>query len=239
MSLLTCNDLSFGYEGKPIIKNLNFEVNKGDYLCIIGENGAGKSTLMKTILNLHPKLDGSVSFNDDLTSTSIGYLPQQTQIQRDFPATVKEIVLSGFQGSMGFRPFYNKKEKQLALENIKKMGLTDLTKRCYRDLSGGQQQRVLLARALCATKTLLLLDEPVSGLDPKVTSDMYTLIGDINKLDGITIIMISHDILSSLDNASHVLHLGINTFFGTKEDYMHSELGKKYLEFENSSKGGK
>ncbi len=238
MSLLDCKNLSFGYEGKPIIENLNFSINSGDYLCIVGENGAGKSTLMKTLLSLQQPIDGEITFGDGLVATEIGYLPQQTVIQRDFPATVKEIVISGFQGSMGIRPFYNKTEKNVAEEIIKKMGLESLTKRCYRDLSGGQQQRVLLARALCATQKVLLLDEPVSGLDPKVTTDMYQLINQLNKEDKITIIMISHDITSSLEYATHVLHIGKTSFFGTKSEYLQSDIGTKFIAYENLSTGG-
>ena len=171
MAMLTAKDLSLGYGSDVILKGLNFEVNKGNYLCIVGENGSGKSTLMKTILGLNPPAGGEIVWGDGLQQNEIGYLPQQTVVQKDFPASVKEIVLSGCQGRMGRRPFYNKEEKQLAEENIEKMGISALKDRCYRDLSGGQQQRVLLARALCATRKLMLLDEPVSGLDPKVTAE--------------------------------------------------------------------
>ena len=176
MALLTCQDLCLGYDGREILHNLNFEIHTGDYLCIVGENGSGKSTLMKTVLGLQQPMSGKVLTGDGLAQNEIGYLPQQTIVQKDFPATVWEIVLSGCQGRCGLRPFYTKEEKQLAEDNIEKMGITHLTKRCYRELSGGQQQRVLLARALCATKKMLLFDEPVSGLDPKVTAEMYALI---------------------------------------------------------------
>ena len=175
MPQIICENASLGYENRPIVKNLSFTVNAGDYLCILGENGSGKSTLMKTILNLTPPLAGSIRM-EDLKSTEIGYLPQQTQVQRDFPASVQEIVLSGFQGRCGLRPFYTKAEKPLASENLERMGMAQFARKCYRDLSGGQQQRVLLARALCATRKCLLLDEPVSGLDPKATAQMYEII---------------------------------------------------------------
>ena len=221
MALLTCQDLCLGYDGKEILHNLNFEIHTGDYLCIVGENGSGKSTLMKTVLGLQQPMSGKVLTGDGLTQNEIGYLPQQTVVQKDFPATVWEIVLSGCQGRCGLRPFYTKEEKQLAEDNIEKMGITHLTKRCYRELSGGQQQRVLLARALCATKKMLLLDEPVSGLDPKVTAEMYTLIEKLNK-DGITIIMISHDLNAALTYASHILHIGDTVFYGTKAEYLAS-----------------
>jgi len=219
MSLLICKDLCLGYEGHEIVKNLNFEVGSGDYLCIIGENGSGKSTLMRTVLGLQPQISGSIETGDGLQKNEIGYLPQQTIVQKDFPATVREIVISGNQGHCGIRPFYSKEEKEKAEKNMERMGITDLASRSYRTLSGGQQQRVLLARALCATRKLLLLDEPVSGLDPKVTAEMYELIEKLNK-SGITVIMISHDMDAALRYASHILHLGKNVFFGTKADYL-------------------
>jgi len=222
MALLSCKDVCLGYDGIEILHNLNFEIRRGDYLCIVGENGSGKSTLMRTLLGLQPPLSGKILKGDGLNSNEIGYLPQQTVVQKDFPATVWEIVLSGCQGSCGLRPFYNKGEKTLASENIEKMGITHLINRCYRELSGGQQQRVLLARALCATKKMLLLDEPVSGLDPKATSEMYEIIKKLND-EGITVIMISHDIDAAVSYASHILHIGRNIFFGTKNDFLASD----------------
>ena len=227
MALLTCENLTLGFEGQPVTKNLNFTVNQGDYLCIVGENGSGKSTLMKTILNLTPPLAGSIRM-EGLSSTEIGYLPQQTQVQRDFPASVQEIVLSGFQGRCGLRPFYTKAEKALASENLERMGMAQFARKCYRDLSGGQQQRVLLARALCATRKCLLLDEPVSGLDPKATAQMYEIIAELHR-EGITIIMISHDLNAALDDATHVLHIGEKLFFGTREEYLCSGIGHSFL----------
>ena len=218
MAQLTCENLTLGYNSKIIIENLNFSVNKGDYLCILGENGSGKSTLMKTILHLQKPISGKITTGDGLLADEIGYLPQQTQVQRDFPASVKEIVLSGCQSRCGKRPFYNKAEKQIALDNMEKMGISKFANRCYRELSGGQQQRVLLARALCAAEKMLLLDEPVSALDPAVTEEMYELIEQLHK-DGITIIMISHDIDAALHYATHVLNIGKKPFFGTKEEF--------------------
>ena len=231
MALITCQGLSLGYDSHSVADNLNFTVNKGDYLCIVGENGSGKTTLMKTLLNLCEPLGGKISIGEGLGANEIGYLPQQTIVQKDFPASVKEIVLSGCQGRCGLRPFYNKKEKQLAEDCMKRMGISDLSRRCYRDLSGGQQQRVLLARALCAARKVLLLDEPVSGLDPKVTADMYNLIKGLND-DGITIIMISHDVSAAVKYASHILHLGKKQFFGTTNEYLKSGTGKYFL-YEN------
>ncbi len=223
MAQLICNDLALGYDGKKILGGLSFSVNAGDYVCIVGENGSGKSTLMKTILGLQTAIEGQILTGDGLERTEIGYLPQQTEVQRDFPASVKEIVISGCQGRCGLRPFYNKAEKQLADANMKKLGIFDLRNKCYRELSGGQQQRVLLSRALCATQKILLLDEPVSGLDPKVSLEMYNIIEELNKKDKITIIMISHDISAALKYASHILHVGRNMFWGTKQEYLESE----------------
>ena len=225
MALITCQNLSLGYDGREILRGLSFEVNSGDYLCIVGENGSGKSTLMRTILGLQRPMAGQILTGDGLRVNEIGYLPQQTPVQKDFPASVREVVLSGFEGQCGWRPFYTKTEKQRAEENIRAMGIEDLTKRCYRELSGGQQQRVLLARALCATGKLLLLDEPVSGLDPKVTAEMYGLIEKLNREKGITVIMISHDIGAALRYASHILHIGDRVFFGTNAAYRESGLG--------------
>ncbi len=228
MALLTVKNLSLGYDSRTIVENLNFSVNAGDYLCIVGENGSGKTTLMKTLLHFKEPVSGQVLVGDGLKKNEIGYLPQQTVVQKDFPASVKEIVLSGCQGRCGLRPFYNKEEKRLAKEKMERMGILTLANCCYRDLSGGQQQRVLLARALCATKKVLLLDEPVSGLDPKVTAEMYDLIEELNR-EGITIIMISHDIAAAARFASHILHIGASIFFGTQEAYLHSDIGKYFL----------
>ena len=228
MALLTVKDLSLGYDNRTIAEDLNFTVSAGDYLCIVGENGSGKSTLMKTLLHLQPPVTGEIIAGDGLKNNEIGYLPQQTIVQRDFPASVREIVLSGCQSRCGLRPFYNKAEKALAAENMERMRITDLADRCYRELSGGQQQRVLLARALCATRKVLLLDEPVSGLDPKVTAEMYELIKELND-EGITIIMISHDIAAAIRYATNILHIVSSVFFGTKEEYLESETGKFFL----------
>lgn len=225
MSYLTVKDLSVGYDGEAVSSDINFVVNKGDYLCIVGDNGSGKTTLMKTLLGLNKPLKGEILTGDGLGKKEIGYLPQQTLVQKDFPASVKEIVLSGCQGRMGFRPFYNNEEKMLAAQNMERMGITQLADRCYRELSGGQQQRVLLARALCATQKILLLDEPVAGLDPNVTLEMYQLIEQLNK-EGITIIMISHDIEAAKKYATHILHVGENVFFGTKEEYIKNGMVK-------------
>ena len=234
MAQLTCQNLRVGYDGKSVLQDLSFEIFAGDYLCIVGENGSSKSTLMKTLLGLQPPISGRILTGDGLRKNEIGYLPQQTVVQKDFPASVREIVLSGCQGRCGSRPFYNKEEKQLAEENLRKMQIDKLSKRCYRELSGGQQQRVLLARALCATQKMLLLDEPVSGLDPKVTAEMYRLIDELNHRDGITIIMISHDIAAAVKYASHILHIGSTVFFGPKAAYLQRPKGRLFA----AEKGG-
>lgn len=221
MALLSFENITIGYDNHPIVENLNFEIEQGDYLTILGENGAGKSTLLKTMLGLIKPLSGRIVFNAEVKKTDIGYLPQQTVVQRDFPASVWEIVISGCLGKNGIRPFYTKEDKELAESNIEKLGLEDLKKRCYRELSGGQQQRVLLARALCSSDKILVLDEPVTGLDPKVTVQLYEIIDSLNQ-EGITIIMISHD-LQALKHANKVLHLGHEVFFGSKESYLNSQ----------------
>ena len=221
MSLLSFDNLTIGYENNPVVENLSFSIDQGDYLAILGENGAGKSTLLKTMLGLIKPLKGSISFGKEVKKTEIGYLPQQTVVQRDFPASVWEIVISGCLGRNGLTPFYSKKDKELAKANIKKMGLEGFEKRCYRELSGGQQQRVLLARALCSSNKILVLDEPVTGLDPKVTNQLYEMVDNLNK-EGMTIVMISHD-LHVLRHANKILHIGRETFFGSKEDYLKSQ----------------
>jgi zinc transport system ATP-binding protein len=228
MAQIECVNISLGYDSKEIVSELNFSVNEGDYLCIVGENGSGKSTLMKALLGIHRQIKGNINFGDGLKKGDIGYLPQQTAVQKDFPASVEEIVLSGFQGKKKFSPFYSANEKKQARENMEKMNVLDLKDRCYRELSGGQQQRVLLARALCATAKVLLLDEPTAGLDPKVTNDMYDLIKEINEKEKITIIMISHDIGAALQYSTHILHMGEQTFFGTTHEYRHSDVAEKF-----------
>lgn len=214
-----CRDLTVGYEGKAVLTNVNFVVNAGAYLSIIGENGSGKSTLMRTLLQLQKPISGEIILEGNLKRNAIGYLPQQTAVQKDFPASVQEIVLSGCQNRCGLRPFYSHKDKQRAHQMMEKMQITHLAKRCYRELSGGQQQRVLLARALCATQDILLLDEPTAGLDSNMTEEMYQLIAELNQKDRLTVIMISHDMQAVLTYSSHILHIGETVFFGTREEY--------------------
>ena len=229
MSLISCKNVYLKYDNVSVVENLNFQVEKGDYLCIVGENGSGKSTLIKSILGLKETAEGHLHMGDGLTSKQIGYLPQQTTAQKDFPASVYEVVLSGCISAKRAFGFFSRDDKKLALDNMKKLDIEHLKKRCYRELSGGQQQRVLLARALCATKTMLLLDEPVTGLDPVVTAEFYSLVEKINKKYGITIIMVSHDLLSAVNYATHILHLNkTNSFFGKTEDYLFSDTYRKF-----------
>lgn len=236
MVQLICENVTLGYEGRPVTENLNFQVKKGEYLCIVGENGAGKSTLIKAVLGLKPPMKGRITHENGLKHTEIGYLPQQTTVQRDFPASVREIVLSGCLNKCGLRPFYGPAEKALAKRQMERMNIDNLSKRCYRELSGGQQQRVLLARALCAAGKMLLLDEPAAGLDPKASLEMYELIKSLNN-DGITIIMVSHDIAAAVKYASHILHLGTTQlFFGTSEEYTKTDIGKAFTQFSGASR---
>ena len=228
MSQLICHNLTIGYDKHIICQDLNFEINKGDYVAIVGENGSGKSTLIKTLVGLINPISGSIEFGDGLSNNQIGYLPQQTFVQKDFPASVYEIVLSGFVSKLKLRPFYSKKEKEIAKNNIHLLDLTDLMNKSFRDLSGGQQQRVLIARSLCATSEILILDEPVNGLDPIVTADLYQLIKELNSY-GITIVMISHDINNALLYANKIIHIDKNPFSGTIDEYLKSAIGKKFL----------
>ena len=232
MSYIKRKDLSVGYDGNIVSQGINFNLEAGDYLCIVGENGAGKSTLMKTLLGLIPKLSGEIEYGEDLSKSDIGYLPQQTLLQKDFPASVREIVLSGHIGKGSLH--YSRIQKQIARESMEYMSISNLANKCYMDLSGGQKQRVLLARALCATSKLILLDEPVTGLDPKVTTDFYNLVKKLND-DGISIIMVSHDIDSSIKYASHILHIAEKQlFFGETKDYIDSQAYKIFGIIENS-----
>ena len=224
-------NLLLGYNGNPVAAPVSLRIEEGDYLCIVGENGSGKSTLVKTLLGLEKPLSGSFEFGSGLTSRDIGYLPQASAIQKDFPASVWEIVLSGTLNKIHLRPFYSKKEKALAESAIEKMEITHLRNKCYRTLSGGQQQRVLLARCLCAAKRLILLDEPVTGLDPKAMSEMYRLIEKLNK-EGMAVIMISHDVDESVKYASHILSLGKeHCHFLPVEEYLsyHGEHCKEHV----------
>lgn len=226
--VLACEDVTLGYEHKPLLEHLTLTVRAGDYLCIVGENGSGKSTLLRSLLGLLSPLAGKIDCPAQREGR-LGYLPQQTPTQRDFPATVTEVVLSGFSNRRA-RFFYTAEERSTALMNLGKLGVLELKDKCYRELSGGQQQRVLLARALCATRKLLLLDEPVTGLDPVATGELYNLIKLVNLCNDITVIMVTHDIDAALRYATHVLHLGHQQlFFGTAAAYKQSDAARRFL----------
>lgn len=221
MELIRFENLSLRYGNRVLFKDLNFSIYEGDYFCIAGENGSGKTTLMNAILGMKEPAEGKITISNDIKN-GIGYLPQQKALQKDFPASVYEVVISGFQKKRGFRPFYNNKEKEIADNNMKRLGILDIKKQCFSELSGGQQQRVLISRALCATDKIILLDEPVTGLDKETTEEMYKIINELNDA-GVTIVMISHDASATIRYASRVLHLGSKVFIGTNEDY------KKYI----------
>ena len=228
--IIKCEHTDFGYENHDAVIDLNLEIYPGDYLCVVGENGSGKSTLIKGMLGLLKPTGGRLSVADELKRGGIGYLPQQTAAQKDFPATVQEVVLSGTLSRRGNRPFYSRAERKLAAHNLERLGIEHLKQKCYRELSGGQQQRVLIARALCATEQLLILDEPITGLDPSAIQDFYHLIKKLNKEDGITIIMVSHDIGNVISQANKILHLHRRVVFcGTAEAYRQSVAGKEFL----------
>lgn len=228
MSLITIKNASMGYDGKVVVPELSLKIESGDYICIVGENGSGKTTLMKCLLGLISPLSGEINYSDGLKQNEIGYLPQQTVLQKDFPASVDEVVMSGCLNKK-HTLFYSREQKKTALENMEKTGIIPIKKKCFRELSGGQQQRVLLARALCATHKLIILDEPVTGLDPIAATEMYGLIKELNK-SGITIIMVSHDITAAVNNASKILHLSKNDYFyGTAHQYLHSDVGKRFM----------
>ena len=224
MPQIVCRDLSLGYDKKTVTSGISFEINSGDYICIVGENGSGKSTLMKAILGLLPIRSGSLEIASELKN-AIGYLPQHTEAQIDFPASVEEVVMSGCIGHTGILPLYRRADRERAHDNLRKLSIDGLQRVSYRELSGGQRQRVLLARALCAANKMILLDEPVSGLDPAATAEMYKIIEELNKKDGMTVIMISHDISAAVKYASHILHLAHTPrFFGRTEDYVKSDV---------------
>lgn len=230
MAYITCENLTLRYESLTVQENLSFTVEKSDYLCIVGENGSGKSTLMKCLLGLKAADGGTLKFGDGLKRNEIGYLPQQSMIQRSFPASVREVVLSGCLNGRAIHPFYTKEEKQRAAEQMECLNITPLADRCYRELSGGQQQRVLLARALCATKKLLLLDEPLTGLDPLVATELYSILQHIHDAHGITVIMVTHDVECAVRHAKTILHIGKNeSFFGSCAEYEQSEVGRRFL----------
>jgi zinc transport system ATP-binding protein len=229
--LLSAKDITIKYENKIAVEGVSFDVASGDYLCIFGENGSGKSTLIKSVLGLIKSSSGKIEFSDDINKNQIGYLPQQTIVQKDFPASVFEVVLSGCLNRRGLKPFFSKKEKDIANNNIEKLSISEIINKSYRDLSCGQQRRVLLARALCATERLIVLDEPAAGLDPLISSEFYLLVKNLNKKYGISVIMVSHDIKTALKNANKILHMGTKAlFFGTTADYIKNNISNSFME---------
>lgn len=222
--LIRCEHVDLGYDNQDAVIDVTMEVDPGDYLCIVGENGSGKSTLMKGLLGLLKPMAGTLTVAEELKRTGIGYLPQQTAAQKDFPATVYEVVLSGCLSRRGWKPFYSAAEKRIAADNMEKLGITQLSRRCYRELSGGQQQRVLIARALCATRELLILDEPITGLDPAAIQEFYSMIRRLNREDGVAILMVSHDLRNAVEEANKILHLQKRVlFYGPAHTYMNSQ----------------
>ena len=229
-TLIKCDDLTLGYENMTVLENVSFEVNERDYLCVVGENGAGKSTLIKCLAGLKKPLKGEIVFSGQITRRDVGYLPQQTAIQRDFPASVREVVTSGCLNHSRLIPFYTKADRELAAKHMDELGISELADRSYRELSGGQKQRVLLARALCASEKLLILDEPVNGLDPIVTTEIYSIIKEFNRKYGMTIIMVSHDVKTAVKSANKILHLKHSVrFFGSTEEYVRSTTGREFI----------
>jgi len=231
--LIVCRGVSLGYEGRPLLRGLDLTVSDGDYLCVVGENGTGKSTLIRALLGLLPPLSGEIVRAAELRQGAVGYLPQQTRAQKDFPATAYEVVLSGCLNQKGFRFFYSGRQKSAALMNMGKLGILELKDKCYRELSGGQQQRVLLARALCAAKRLLILDEPITGLDPAAAQDLYKTLAYLNRKEGMAVVMVTHDLKAALQSARTVLHIGRDAWFsGTVEEYLASPQGRRFQEGE-------
>ena len=231
--LIVCQDVSLGYEGQSVLTHLDLTIRAGDYLCIVGDNGSGKSTLLRGLLGLLSPQSGQILRSPELQQGAIGYLPQQTKAQRDFPATVYEVVLSGCLNRKGVRFFYSPAQRSQALMNMGKLGILELKDKCYRDLSGGQQQRTLLARALCAAGRLLILDEPVTGLDPAAAQDLYKLLSYLNRKEGMAVVMVTHDLKAALKSARRVLHIGHDSvFLGTAEEYLASPQGRRFREEE-------
>ena len=223
MTLFSCKDLTLGYDGRAVAENLNFEAEKGDYLCIIGENGTGKSTLIKTLLGLNKPLSGEIKREASFSPRRIGYMPQKTPLQKDFPASVREVVLSGCLGGKGFWSFYTKADRKKAAEVMERLDISGLADRCIRELSGGQQQRVFLARAMCAAKDVLLVDEPCAGLDAGGSAELYALLDELHRADGMTVLMVTHDLEAAGVYADKILklgHAGNNRFYRTREEYL-------------------
>lgn len=239
MAQLRCENISVGYEDGIVVSDVSFELNRGDYVCIVGENGAGKSSLLKGILGLARIQGGKLEYGDGMSRADVGYLPQQKDYQKNFPATVKEVVMSGFLNKMGLRPYYNRAEKAKAMEILSDFGMADYVRASFGSLSGGQKQRVLLARAMCATDKLLLLDEPTTGLDPVATEELYELLKRLNREKKTTILMVSHDLNKAVSDAGLILHVNKRSgcgYFGPADKYLDSEAARHFLglDYKNS-----
>lgn len=239
MAQLRCENISVGYEDGIVVSDVSFELNRGDYVCIVGENGAGKSSLLKGILGLAKIQGGKLEYGDGMSRADVGYLPQQKDYQKNFPATVKEVVMSGFLNKMGLRPYYNRAEKGKAMEILSDFGMADYVRASFGSLSGGQKQRVLLARAMCATDKLLLLDEPTTGLDPVATEELYELLKRLNREKKTTILMVSHDLNKAVSDAGLILHVNKRSgcgYFGPADKYLDSEAARHFLglDYKNS-----
>lgn len=243
MAQLRCENISVGYEDGIVVSDVSFELNRGDYVCIVGENGAGKSSLLKGILGLAKIQGGKIEYGDGMSRADVGYLPQQKDYQKNFPATVKEVVMSGFLNKMGLRPYYNRAEKAKAMEILSDFGMADYVRASFGSLSGGQKQRVLLARAMCATDKLLLLDEPTTGLDPVATEELYELLKRLNREKKTTILMVSHDLNKAVSDAGLILHVNKRSgcgYFGPADKYLDSEAARHFLglDYKNSEETG-
>ena len=248
--IVKIKDLTIRYgNANEAVKNVSFDIEKGDFLLIVGENGSGKSTLIKGILGLLPASSGSIEFLGD-TAKKIGYLPQANEISGDFPARVSEVVLSGYTGKKGLFSFYSARDKKKATEILKYLDIMQLWNKSVRELSGGERQKVLLARALvsatycgvctekncscheetfCHTNGLIVLDEPSNGLDPVANSNLYLTLDRLRRDKGMTVVMVSHLVDSASMYANKVLHMdnGIK-FFGSRDSYLETEAGKRF-----------
>ncbi len=228
--ILKCENVALSYDGRTVAENIDFQIDEGDYLCVLGENGSGKTTLINALLGLKKVTGGKIVYGKGVKAENIGYLPQKQSLGADFPACVREIVRTGFLGKRGFRFYYSKEERERAEELMQTLGIADFAKRSFGELSGGQQKRVLLARALCSTENLLILDEPTAALDPIVTEELYEMTKKLNVEEKISVIMVSHDVAAATKYANKILHIKHEQlFFGNTEEYLKTELAKAYL----------
>lgn len=218
MDLIKVEGLSFSYPSrKHTLTDINFNVEQGTFTCIVGENGSGKSTLLKCILGLNKGYSGKI-----IKEKKIGYLPQKTEIQSNFPASIEEVVMSGTISRHIKSIFYKKDDKQKANEIMAELGIYQIRKKSFAELSGGQQQRVLIARAMCATEKIIILDEPTNGLDPSIALQIYKMLDELKKKNNLTILIVSHDIDRALKFADKVIEIenGKVKFNGNTTDYI-------------------